>query len=99
SSGGIVDMGAYEFQGPVAPFVLTQPADQTVTAGSNATFTVSAAGTLPLSYQWSQNGSPLSGATNSSLTLTNVQLSQSGNYYFVVVTNISGSITSSNATL
>ena len=38
----------------VAPYVLTQPANQTVIAGTTATFTVAAGGTPPLSFQWYQ---------------------------------------------
>ena len=99
-SGGILDIGSYEYQGAVAPTILSLRNDnQTVTATSNATFTVTATGTLPLGYQWNENGLPLLGATNSSLTLTNVQVGQSGNYYFVRVTNLGGSIISSNAFL
>jgi len=97
-AGGVVDMGAYEFQGAVAPSILSQPAGQAVIVGSNATFSVSATGTTPLMYQWNHEGTSINGATSSSLTLTNVQMSQSGNYA-VTVTNLAGSIPSSNAIL
>src|SRR5579872_1197735 len=40
----------------LAPSISTQPANQTVTAGQTATFSVGAAGTAPLTYQWSKNG-------------------------------------------
>ena len=66
--------------------------------GGTATFTVYAAGALPLSYQWNFNGVNISGATNAVLTLTNAQFSQTGNYA-VLVTNTAGSILSSNALL
>src|SRR6185369_7618598 len=69
-----------------APTITTQPASQTVTAGSNATFSVVASGTAPLTYQWLFNGTNISGATNSSLTLTNVQSANAGSYT-VTVTN------------
>jgi hypothetical protein len=72
--------------------------NQTVTAGSTATFSVAASGTPPLSYQWGFDGTNIAGATNTFLTLTNVQLSQAGNYS-VLVTNAYGSILSSNALL
>jgi hypothetical protein len=62
------------------------------------TFSVAAGGTPPLSYQWSFGGSALDGATNASLTLTNVQFSQAGSYS-VVITNVAGTASSSNATL
>ena len=61
-------------------------------------FTVAATGTAPLSYRWLFNGTNFAGATNAILTLTNVQLTNAGNYS-VVVTNVVGSVTSSNAVL
>ena len=82
----------------VAPLITTQPASQTVAAGSSATFTTSATGTAPLSYQWQFSGTNIAGATGTSLTLSNVQPAQAGNYA-VLVTNAFGSITSSNALL
>jgi hypothetical protein len=51
-----------------------------------------------LAYQWSFNGTNLDGATKTSLTLTNVQFSQAGNYA-VLVTNAFGWTLSSNAVL
>ena len=80
------------------PIIAYPPNDQTVFVGENVTFAVTAWGTLPLSYQWNFNGTNISGATNISLTLTNVQLSQAGNYA-VLVTNSIGSTLSSNAVL
>ena len=82
----------------VAPSINAQPASQTVLAGSNVTFRVTAAGTAPLSYQWQFSGTNLAGATGTSLTLSNVQPAQAGSYA-VLVTNAFGSITSSNALL
>ncbi len=80
------------------PAILVQPADQMVGLGANATFTVAASGELPLAYQWRFQGANRSGATRSSLTLTNVQLSNAGGYS-VVITNYGGSLTSDVATL
>ena len=80
------------------PTILTQPASQTVTAGTNVTFSVTASGTPPLSYLWRVNGTNLANATNPTLTLTNVQLGQAGNYS-VLVSNAAGFILSSNALL
>jgi len=51
-----------------------------------------------LSYRWQFNGTNLAGATNVSLTITNVQATNTGNYS-VVVTNVAGNVTSSNAVL
>ena len=80
-----------------SPVITSQPASQSVTTGNTATFSVTAAGS-GLSYQWSFNGSAVSGATGTSLTLSNVQPSQAGNYA-VTVTSTTGSTTSSTATL
>lgn len=80
------------------PAITTQPLSQSVAAGSDVTLTVAANGTAPLSYQWRLNGTNIGGATAASYTLTNVQTSQAGTYG-VVVTNVAGSVTSSNAVL
>src|SRR5690606_27748273 len=82
----------------VAPSITTQPVSQNVNAGANATFTVSASGTGPLSYQWRFNGANISGATATSYTRSNVQSGDAGNYS-VVVSNAAGSATSANAAL
>jgi hypothetical protein len=81
-----------------SPVIVSQPTNQTVAAGDTAIFSVTANGTPPLSYQWNFNGTNLSGATHTSLTLTNVQMTQAGNYA-VLVTNAYGSALSSNALL
>ena len=78
--------------------ITSQPQSQTVAAGSSATFTVAAAGAAPLNYQWQFNGTNLSGATSTSLTLTGVQPANAGSYT-VVVTNSAGSTTSAAAVL
>jgi len=83
----------------VAPTITTPPVSQTVTAGSNVSFTVIASGTAPLSYQWLLNGANIGGATSATLTLNSVTVGQSGGSYSVVVTNVAGSATSSAATL
>jgi|GEM_PF-1440179 hypothetical protein len=80
------------------PVITTQPQSQTVASGNTAIFTVVASGSGPLAYQWSFNGTNLDGPTNASLTLTNVQFNQAGNYA-VLVTNAFGSVPSSNAVL
>jgi len=80
------------------PVIAQQPANQTVVVGGTASFSVTADGTAPLSYQWNCNGTNISGATNTSLILNNVQPSQSGTYA-ALVTNLVGSILSSNAVL
>jgi uncharacterized delta-60 repeat protein len=82
----------------VPPFIITQPVSQTVVAGLTVGFTVLAGGDPTLTYQWRFNGNAIAGATGTSLSLTNVQAAQSGDYS-VVVTNPYGTATSANATL
>ena len=83
----------------VAPSISTQPANRSVAAGQTATFSVTASGTTPLSYQWRKGGTNISGATSASYTLQNTTSSDNGAQFSVVVTNSAGSVTSSNATL
>jgi len=80
------------------PTIAIQPAGETNNVGTTATFSVTATGSAPLSYQWSLNRAALAGATDSSFTLTNVQFGDAGNYS-VQVTNVAGSTVSSNAPL
>jgi hypothetical protein len=79
------------------PSISSGPANMVVGIGLNATFSVSATGSLPLAYQWEFNGTNLDGATVSSLTISNVQVANAGTYA-VVVTNLYG-IANSNALL
>jgi sugar lactone lactonase YvrE len=81
-----------------APTITTQPQSQTVTAGNNVQFTVTASGKPAPSYQWNFNGAAISGATNNTLSLTNVQSADAGDYT-VTAANASGSVTSNRATL
>ncbi|QYM77803.1 immunoglobulin domain-containing protein [Horticoccus luteus] len=78
---------------PQMPVITAQPLAQTVAAGTNATFTVTATGTAPLTYQWKKDGNTLAGATTSSLTVSNVQAGDTGNYA-VTVSNAAGSVIS-----
>ncbi|MGD1030700.1 MAG: immunoglobulin domain-containing protein [Opitutaceae bacterium] len=81
-----------------APSFTTQPQSQFATLGSSVTFTASASGVPAPTYQWYFGGLAVSGATNATLTLTNVQAANSGNYQ-VVASNASGQAASSPAVL
>ncbi|MGA2867517.1 MAG: LamG-like jellyroll fold domain-containing protein, partial [Verrucomicrobiota bacterium] len=82
----------------LAPVIVSQPQDQAVVLGTTATFSVTASGTPPLTYQWQLNSNNIPGATGSSLVLTHVQLGDAG-AYAVVVSNSAGTATSANAVL
>jgi endonuclease/exonuclease/phosphatase family metal-dependent hydrolase len=81
-----------------APSITAQPQSQTNAVGASITFFVTTTGTAPLNYQWLFNGTNISGATTNPFVLASAQLTNNGNYS-VVVTNLAGSVTSSNATL
>ncbi len=83
----------------VAPSITTQPTSQTVTAGQTATFSVSASGTAPLSYQWRKNGTSIIGATSPTYTTAATTTSDSGSQFTVVVSNSTGNATSNTANL
>jgi len=95
---GIVDIGAYEYPSPGYIVVYGQPHDQTVAAEQTTAFVVTAASSLPLSYQWQFAGTNLPGATDVALFLYNVQSNNAG-LYDVVISNSLRSVTSSNAML
>ena len=85
--------------GPVAPTITTQPANQMVAAGQTATFSVTAAGTATLNYQWQKNATDITGATTSSYTTPVTTTADSGELFRVVVSNTYGSVTSNTASL
>src|SRR5207253_470466 len=81
------------------PSITTQPANQTMTQGQPATFSVTAGGSAPLSYQWQRNQTNISGATSSSYTISSTALSDNGAKFRCVVSNTFGNATSNEATL
>jgi alpha-tubulin suppressor-like RCC1 family protein len=82
----------------LTPVILQQPTDQYAPAGTIAIFSVQAESLAGVQYQWQFNGVNLTGGTNASLILTNVQATNNGSYDVVVSTG-SGSLQSSTATL
>lgn len=82
-----------------APSIIAQPVNQTVTAGQTASFSVTALGTTPLSYQWQKGTTTIAGATSSSYTIAATTTADSGSQYSVVVSNAIGTATSSQASL
>ncbi len=97
---GYSGTGSVNGNGPVAaPYITTQPANQTVTAGQTASFSVVASGTAPLNYQWQKNGADITGATSSSYMTPVTTTSDSGEMFRVMVSNSAGSATSNSAAL
>jgi len=90
------DVGAYELEG--APVISSQPTNMTVVPGTPAGFAITASGLTPLFYQWCLNGSAIPGATSTNYSIASVQFTNAGNYS-VTVSNVVGSITSSNTLL
>ncbi|HOB99691.1 MAG TPA: autotransporter-associated beta strand repeat-containing protein [Verrucomicrobiota bacterium] len=78
------------------PLIAQPPQSIERYAGATATFSVTAYGSVPLSYQWSLNGTPISGATSSSYTVTDVRAGEAGDYS-VVITNPYGTANASAA--
>lgn len=81
-----------------APLITQQPQSTNGYAGSNVTFTVTASGTLPMSYQWRFEGLDLPQRTNNWLTLGGLSTNSIG-AYVVVITNNYGAVTSEVAHL
>ena len=84
--------------GGVAPYLVTTPTSYTALAGTIVTFTAAVGGTPAPTVQWRKDGVDLAGATSTTLTLSNVQAANAGNYT-IVVRNAVGSVTSAAATL
>ncbi len=97
TSDGVIRVPRYTISA-LAPAIVTQPRSQTVLPGASLVFQAFVAGDPPLTCRWLFNGTPLSGATNASLLLSNVQAAHAGSYT-VVITNLSGSVTSRPALL
>jgi|GEM_PF-4758486 len=98
SIGSILSSNAVLTLNGVAPTISSQPQSLTMDQGSNATFSVTASGVPAPTYQWTFNTGNISGETNNTLLLTNVQPTAVGNYA-VIVTNSFGGLPSSTATL
>jgi hypothetical protein len=81
------------------PTISTAPSNQAVVLGQTATFTVTATGTAPLTYQWQKTGVNISGATAASYTTPPAIAADNGTVFSVTVTNSVGTVTSPNAGL
>jgi len=79
------------------PYITENPTDQTVSVGGAATFSVTAIGTAPLTYQWKKDGSDISGANSSSYTTPSLSLDDDNSTYSCYISNGDGNATSSSA--
>ena len=84
---------------PEKPAITKQPEAQSVTEGQSATFSVTASGTAPFTYQWKKNGTDINGATSSTYTTPATSIGDSGAVFSVVVANSVGTATSNDARL
>ena len=86
--------------GPPTPVITMAPVDQIQAVGGNVTFTARGAGLYGVTYQWQTNGVNLAGATNTALTVTNIQTTSVIDYAVMVTDNVGmGSLMSSNASI
>lgn len=84
----------------IAPFFILQPANKTVYIGQTATFAAAANGPVPITYQWYYGGAPVSGATDTTLSVLNVRTNNgTTGTYVCYATNQYGWVSSSNAVL
>jgi len=81
------------------PVITTQPATQTVVPGAIATFSVTATGAGPLTYQWRKNGTNISGATAATYSTPPTTTIDNNTQFSVMVSNPAGATFSTNATL
>ncbi len=96
--GGGVNHALAVRTGPPTPVITLEPTDQYYIAGGNVTFTARGAGLYGVTYQWETNSVNITGATNATLSLTNVQSAQEA-VYNVLVSNEVSNILSTNANL
>ncbi len=82
----------------VAPSIVTAPVSRVAAAGTGVVFSVTAAGTAPLTYRWTRNGEPVANGTGATLSLANVGPDVAGSYR-VTVSNAGGTVTSDPVTL
>jgi hypothetical protein len=100
NSAGSTSVGLNLTVNALSLVITTQPVNQSINVGQTATFSVVAAGTGTLSYQWSKGGLPIPSATQASYTTPIAALADTGNTYSVQVSDaFSNSVTSTTATL
>jgi polyhydroxybutyrate depolymerase len=91
--------GGNDAPATVAPSITSQPVAATVTAPGTASFSVTATGSSPLSYQWRRNGVDVAGATSAAYQTPPTAPADNGASYTVVVSNTAGTVASAAALL
>jgi hypothetical protein len=99
ANGALVLHVKFVSNAPNPPNIVAQPPNQTIPVGGTASFTVGATGTAPLGYFWRRDGAFIVGATNAMYSTNNVQFTDSGAQFSCLVSNVYGSVLSSNALL
>ena len=92
-------MGTENNPSATKPSIVVQPRSVAVFPGADVSFSVDATGTQPLKYQWLFNGTPMAGAIDSVLSISNAGRDGNAGAYSVTVSNKHGSVTSQAATL
>ncbi|WP_426730127.1 PQQ-dependent sugar dehydrogenase [Myxococcus faecalis] len=96
---GTGQVGRIAYTAALPPTIAQQPANLLVSVGTPASFSVSASGEQPLTYQWQRDGVAISGATSATYTLSAAQLTDNNARFRVVITNGIGTATSTEAVL
>jgi autotransporter-associated beta strand protein len=98
NSAGTLTSGSAQLSVIVPVSITKAPTNLETILGGSSTFSVTATGTDPISYQWSKNGAAITGATASSHTITATKDSDAGNFS-VIVSNEAGTVAGGSATL
>lgn len=93
----VFSLGSFTAGGS-APLVTQHPESQSKVVGSSVSFSITATGPAPLSFQWMKDGNPLAGATSPNLNISNLQTTHSG-LYVARISNSFGQVFSQSATL
>src|SRR2546428_8457743 len=90
--GGTVASADAQLTVNVPPQLTDAPTVRLLAVGNDFSVFVPATGTAPLAYRWQKDGTNIPGATSPTLVLTNLQVSDSGDYS-AVVSNVAGTAT------